>query len=148
MQTCQIGERAGVHLARAFGVPRPCQRDSVLLPDDFHSVNPDDDSMARLPGHPRRGIESITYILGEVEEERDRSGGRGIIAAADVEWMTARSRIINEDTPPGDGEGRMCSVQLWASLPGNRNLTDLRQEDKSRLDIVIATAPWLPATRS
>jgi redox-sensitive bicupin YhaK (pirin superfamily) len=62
--------------------------------------------------------------------------------------MTARSRITNEDTPKGDGEGRMGSVQLWPSLPGSHNLTDPRQENKSRLDIVIATATWLSATRS
>jgi redox-sensitive bicupin YhaK (pirin superfamily) len=62
--------------------------------------------------------------------------------------MTARSRITNKDTPQGDGEGRMGSVQLWPSLPGRHNLIDPRQENEGRLEIVIATATWLPATRS
>jgi redox-sensitive bicupin YhaK (pirin superfamily) len=62
--------------------------------------------------------------------------------------MTARSRITNKDTPQGDGEGRMSSIQLWPSLPGSHNLIDPRQENEGHLDIVIATATGPPATRS
>jgi quercetin 2,3-dioxygenase len=109
-------EGAGVHLHRAIGFGQPEQYDPFLLLDDFRSDRPDH-YLKGFPWHPHRGMETITYVLrGEVEHQ-DNLGNRGVIAAGDVQWMTAGSGIIHQEMPRGDRTGAMYGFQLWANLP-------------------------------
>ncbi|AFK63556.1 pirin domain-containing protein [Advenella kashmirensis WT001] len=47
--------------------------------------------------HPHRGFETITIAYKGEVEHRDSSGGGGIIAAGDVQWMTAGAGIMHDE---------------------------------------------------
>ena len=115
-------EGAGVHLRRAFGFGNTTEFDPFLLLDDFRNDVPED-YLAGFPWHPHRGIETITYVLAGTVEHGDSMGNRGVIAAGDVQWMTAGSGIIHQEMPKGDPAGRMHGFQLWANLPAALKMT-------------------------
>jgi len=121
-------EGAGVHLRRAFGFREVPQLDPFLLLDAFKSENPDDYKRG-FPWHPHRGIETITYVLDGDVEHGDSLGNRGIIAAGDVQWMTAGSGIIHQEMPKGNRRGQMWGFQLWSNLPAKDKMMDPRYRE-------------------
>jgi quercetin 2,3-dioxygenase len=121
-------EGAGVHLKRAFGFPYMPQLDPFLLLDDFHSANPADYRKG-FPWHPHRGIETISYMLEGEVEHGDSLGNRGVIAAGDVQWMTAGSGIVHQEMPRGQSDGRLWGFQLWANLPAAQKMMDPHYRD-------------------
>src|SRR2546422_1122099 len=133
-------EGAGVHLKRAFGFHEVPRLDPFLLLDAFHSENPDDYKRG-FPWHPHRGIETITYILDGDVEHGDSLGNSGIIAAGDVQWMTAGSGIIHQEMPKGDGKGQMWGFQLWANLPASGKMMDPRYREAKQAAIPRAKTP-------
>jgi Pirin len=48
--------------------------------------------------------------------------------AGDVQWMTAGSGILHQETPQGDPRGRMHGFQLWANLPSSLKMTAPRYQ--------------------
>jgi redox-sensitive bicupin YhaK (pirin superfamily) len=124
-------EGAGVHLERAFGFAQMPQLDPFLLLDAFRSENPEDYKRG-FPWHPHRGIETITYLLDGEVEHGDSLGNRGLIAAGDVQWMTAGSGIIHQEMPRGDGKGQMWGFQLWANLPARDKMMAPRYRELKR----------------
>ncbi len=124
-------EGAGVHLRRAFGFDEVPRLDPFLLLDAFRSDNPVDYRRG-FPWHPHRGIETITYVLAGEVEHGDSMGNRGLIAAGDVQWMTAGSGIIHQEMPKGDGEKRMWGFQLWANLPARDKMMEPRYREVER----------------
>jgi redox-sensitive bicupin YhaK (pirin superfamily) len=131
-------EGAGVHLRRAFGFGNTSDFDPFLLLDDFRSDSPED-YLAGFPWHPHRGIETITYVLAGTVEHGDSIGNSGVIAAGDVQWMTAGSGILHQEMPKGDGDGRMHGFQLWANLPAALKMTAPRYQEVKAADIVAVT---------
>ncbi|MHB8079071.1 MAG: pirin family protein [Candidatus Krumholzibacteriia bacterium] len=131
-------EGAGVNLHRAFGFGNTADFDPFLLLDDFRSERPED-YLAGFPWHPHRGIETITYVLAGEVEHGDSLGNRGIIAAGDVQWMTAGRGIIHQEMPRGDPAGRMHGFQLWANLPAALKLTAPRYQEVKAPDIPLVT---------
>ena len=127
-------EGAGVHLRRAFGFGNTQDFDPFLLLDDFRNDKPED-CLAGFPWHPHRGIETITYILSGNVEHGDSLGNQGVLAAGDVQWMTAGSGIIHQEMPRGDGDGKMHGFQLWANLPSSLKMTAPRYQDVQSTDI-------------
>jgi len=121
-------EGAGVRLKRAFGFREVPQLDPFLLLDTFRSDNPAD-YRAGFPWHPHRGIETITYVLAGEIEHGDSLGNRGVIAAGDVQWMTAGSGIIHQEMPRGDGRNQMSGFQLWANLPAKEKMMEPRYRE-------------------
>jgi redox-sensitive bicupin YhaK (pirin superfamily) len=121
-------EGAGVKLQRAFGFGRTREFDPFLLLDDFRNERPQD-YLAGFPWHPHRGIETITYVLAGSVEHGDSLGNKGIMAAGDVQWMTAGSGILHQEMPKGDERGRMHGFQLWANLPSSLKMTAPRYQD-------------------
>jgi quercetin 2,3-dioxygenase len=111
-----VVEGAGVHLHRAIGFAPPETTDPFLLLDDFRSDDPEQ-YRPGFPWHPHRGMETITYLLRGEVEHRDNLGNQGVIAAGDVQWMTAGSGIVHQEMPKGDATGAMYGFQLWANLP-------------------------------
>ena len=127
-------EGAGVHLRRAFGFGNTQDFDPFLLLDDFRNDKPED-YLAGFPWHPHRGIETITYILSGNVEHGDSLGNQGVLAAGDVQWMTAGSGIIHQEMPRGDRDGKMHGFQLWANLPSSLKMTTPRYQDVQATDI-------------
>ena len=127
-------EGAGVHLRRAFGFGNTQDFDPFLLLDDFRNDKPED-YLAGFPWHPHRGIETITYILSGKVEHGDSLGNQGVLAAGDVQWMTAGSGIIHQEMPRGDRDGKMHGFQLWANLPSSLKMTAPRYQDVQSADI-------------
>ena len=121
-------EGAGVHLHRAFGFGNTTDFDPFLLLDDFRNDQPED-YLAGFPWHPHRGIETITYVLAGTVEHGDSIGNRGVIAAGDIQWMTAGSGIIHQEMPQGDAAGRMYGFQLWSNLPASLKMTAPRYQE-------------------
>jgi quercetin 2,3-dioxygenase len=131
-------EGAGVHLRRAFGFDNTSDFDPFLLLDDFRNDIPQD-YLAGFPWHPHRGIETITYVLAGTVEHGDSMGNHGVIAAGDVQWMTAGRGIIHQEMPKGDQTGRMHGFQLWANLPAALKMTAPRYQEVKAADIPIVT---------
>jgi redox-sensitive bicupin YhaK (pirin superfamily) len=121
-------EGAGVKLRRAFGFGETGAYDPFLLLDDFRNDDPGQYAPG-FPWHPHRGIETITYMLHGRVEHGDSMGNKGVIAAGDVQWMTAGSGILHQEMPKGDPQGRMHGFQLWANLPASLKMTDPRYQD-------------------
>jgi redox-sensitive bicupin YhaK (pirin superfamily) len=129
-------EGAGVRLRRAFGFGNTSDFDPFLLLDDFRNERPED-YLAGFPWHPHRGIETITYVLAGTVEHGDSIGNRGVIAAGDVQWMTAGSGIVHQEMPKGDGAGRMHGFQLWANLPAALKMTAPRYQEVKAAEIPV-----------
>jgi len=129
-------EGAGVHLRRAFGFGNTSEFDPFLLFDDFRNERPED-YLAGFPWHPHRGIETITYVLAGTVEHGDSMGNSGVIAAGDVQWMTAGSGIIHQEMPQGDAHGRMHGFQLWANLPSSLKMTAPRYQEVKAPEIPV-----------
>jgi redox-sensitive bicupin YhaK (pirin superfamily) len=120
-------EGAGVRLHRAIGFGAPGTYDPFLLLDDFRSDEPADYRRG-FPWHPHRGMETITYMLRGEVEHGDSLGNRGVIAAGDVQWMSAGSGIIHQEMPRGDASGAMYGFQLWANLPAANKMGEPRYQ--------------------
>jgi redox-sensitive bicupin YhaK (pirin superfamily) len=131
-------EGAGVHLRRAFGFGANTDFDPFLLLDDFRNDVPDE-YLAGFPWHPHRGIETITYVLAGEVDHGDSMGNRGVIAAGDVQWMTAGRGIIHQEMPKGDPAGRMHGFQLWANLPSSLKMTAPRYQEIKAPEIPVVT---------
>jgi redox-sensitive bicupin YhaK (pirin superfamily) len=131
-------EGAGVHLRRAFGFGANTDFDPFLLLDDFRNDVPDE-YLAGFPWHPHRGIETITYVLAGEVDHGDSMGNRGVIAAGDVQWMTAGRGIIHQEMPKGDPAGRMHGFQLWANLPSALKMTAPRYQEIKAPEIPVVT---------
>ena len=133
-------EGAGVHLRRAFGFSEVPLFDPFLMLDDFRSDNPSH-YLSGFPWHPHRGIETITYVIDGSVEHGDSMGNKGVIAAGDLQWMTAGSGIIHQEMPKGDQLGYMGGFQLWANLPAARKMMEPRYRDvkSSHIPEVVLT---------
>jgi redox-sensitive bicupin YhaK (pirin superfamily) len=133
-------EGAGVHLHRAIGLGAPEEYDPFLLLDDFRSDVPADYRLG-FPWHPHRGMETITYVLRGEVEHRDNLGNRGVIAAGDLQWMSAGSGIIHQEMPKGDPDGAMHGFQLWANLPAAHKMSEPRYRGIVSAEIPEVTDP-------
>lgn len=134
MESMPAIEGAGVHLRRAFGSSEVPDFDPFLMLDDFRSDDPRH-YLKGFPWHPHRGIETITYVLNGSVEHGDSMGNTGIIAAGDVQWMTAGSGIIHQEMPKGDESGRMGGFQLWANLPASHKMMEPRYRGLTKEEI-------------
>ena len=131
-------EGAGVHLHRAFGFGDTRTFDPFLLLDDFRNDDPAQYTPG-FPWHPHRGIETITYMLHGRVEHGDSMGNKGVIAAGDVQWMTAGSGILHQEMPEGDPDGRMYGFQLWANLPRTNKMMVPRYQEIKDNQIPVVT---------
>ncbi len=136
LKSVPITEGAGVHLKRAVNSGRGQNLDPFLMLDDFHSDNPDDYRMG-FPWHPHRGMETITYVLSGVVEHRDSLGNKGVIGPGDIQWMTAGSGIIHQETPRGNEKGELWGLQLWTNLPAAHKMMPPRYREIKSEDIPL-----------
>lgn len=104
---------AGVSLVRVLSNRTVESYDPILMLDSFDSVNPED-YIAGFPMHPHRGIETISYVYQGRMTHRDSLGHEDTIGDGEVQWMTAGSGIMHEETLPASD--RMLGVQLWLNM--------------------------------
>ena len=116
-------EGAGVRLLRSFAPQVSNQFDPFLLFDHFAFNEPPEGALVGFPTHPHRGIETVTYMLTGTVHHRDSLGNSGIIAAGDVQWMTAGGGIMHAEMPRLDERSDNKGFQLWVNLPAARKMS-------------------------
>jgi redox-sensitive bicupin YhaK (pirin superfamily) len=107
----------------------------VLL-DEFKSRSKED-YIAGFPGHPHRGIETVTYMINGQFRHHDSRGGGGLLNPGSVQWMTAGRGIIHSEMPQLD-RGLLWGFQLWISLPARDKLTEPKYQH-----VTPDRIPWI-----
>ncbi len=70
--------------------------------------------------HPHRDMEIITYVISGAVEHRDSMGTRSVVAAGEVQRMTAGSGVRHSEFNPSD-EDPLHLLQIWI-MPRERGL--------------------------
>lgn len=81
--------------------------------------------------HPHRGFETVTLMFQGELEHRDSSGGGGIIAEGDVQWMTAASGVMHQEIFSeafSRQGGAFEMLQLWVNLPAKDKMNPPRYQ--------------------
>lgn len=76
--------------------------------------------------HPHKGFETVTIAYKGRIEHHDSSGGGGVIAEGDVQWMTAAGGILHKEFHEKEWSkqgGDFQMVQLWVNLPAKDKLS-------------------------
>ena len=117
----------------------------VVVPDDFAATSPfllmaEDwfEPPAGFPDHPHRGLQTVTIVLDGALEHRDHAGGRGALAAGDVQWMTAGRGVIHSEMP---AEGGVHTLQLWLNLPAAQKMSQASYRDQSASRTPVSSGP-------
>ncbi|XP_052075848.1 pirin-like [Mytilus californianus] len=72
---------------------------------------------AGFPDRPKRGVETVTYVLdGKLRHEDCSKQGTTIVHPGDVQYMLAGKGIKHCDVP--DDQNEVHGLQLWVDLPG------------------------------
>jgi redox-sensitive bicupin YhaK (pirin superfamily) len=118
-------EGEGFQVRRAFPAAQLMQLDPFLLLDEFGPVDYRPGEAKGAPDHPHRGFETVTYLLDGEFEHRDSFGGRGSLAAGDLQWMTAGSGLVHSEMPSAgfrERGGRLHGFQIWVNLPRSQKM--------------------------
>ncbi len=94
--------------------------------------------------HPHRGFETVTYMIDGTFQHRDSTGGGGLIADGDTQWMTAGSGILHIERPPEAlvaSGGLFHGIQLWVNLPASAKWVDPRYQDIGRDRVTLLSSP-------
>lgn len=116
----QTTDGAGVHLVRVLGKTTTEIYDPILMLDSFDSTNPEEYT-AGFPMHPHRGIETISLIVKGNMVHKDSLGNQDQITDGEVQWMTAGSGILHEETLPASE--RLLGLQLWLNMPAKDKMS-------------------------
>jgi len=132
-------EGAGVRLKRGFGGISK-EFDPFLLFDDFSGEH-EEDYVRGFPGHPHRGMETVTYILEGAVHHRDSLGNEGVIGAGDIQWMSAGSGILHEEMPETtEGKEGIQGFQLWVNLPRDKKMLPPQYRDIKSSEVPVVTS--------
>jgi quercetin 2,3-dioxygenase len=94
--------------------------------------------------HPHRGFETVTIVYSGEVEHRDSSGGGGKIGPGDVQWMTAASGVVHEESHGRDFArrgGLFEMVQLWVNLPAKDKMAPPRYQGITSTEIPTVNLP-------
>src|SRR5579883_2419077 len=93
-------EGEGFQVRRPFpGELGPELTDPFLLLDHLGAVEYAPGEAKGAPWHPHRGFETVTYIIDGAFQHHDSTGGGGLIADGDTQWMTAGAGILHDELP-------------------------------------------------
>jgi redox-sensitive bicupin YhaK (pirin superfamily) len=104
--------------------------DPFLLLDHFRVKPP-----AGFPDHPHRGFQTVTYMLKGKFRHRDNRGHEGIIAAGDMQWMTAGAGIVHSEMPATEGENE--GLQIWINLAAKNKFVPASYQEKRSTEIPV-----------
>lgn len=110
----------GVNIHRLSGRRLHQILNPFLMIDEINSDNAAD-YIGGFPEHPHRGFETITYMKAGRMRHRDHMGNEGVIAAGDVQWMTAGSGVLHSEIPEQQ-EGLLHGFQIWLNLPASEKM--------------------------
>ncbi len=97
-------------------------------------------SLRGVGKHPHKGFETVTIAYAGEVEHGDNAGNSGLIAAGDVQWMTAGKGIIHQEFHGKEFSklgGDFEMVQLWVNLPKAHKLTAPKYQSIQNKDIPI-----------
>jgi quercetin 2,3-dioxygenase len=105
---------------------------------------PPSDKSRGVSVHPHRGFETVTIAYKGKVAHHDSSGGGGVIAEGDVQWMTAASGILHkeyheENFSKQGGDFQM--VQLWVNLPAKDKMSKPKYQGITNTQIAKYTLP-------
>ena len=135
-----VREGAGVIVHRPFPTRQIDNIDPFLLLDHMGPNVYAPGSAKGFPDHPHRGFETVSYMLEGALEHRDSAGNKGVIAAGDVQWMTAGSGVVHSEMPEENFReqgGRLNGFQLWINLPKSDKMTAPRYQDTLSANIPV-----------
>ncbi|GAB4229773.1 MAG: pirin family protein [Elainellaceae cyanobacterium] len=113
-------EGAGFVVRRPFPKSTFSDFDPFLLLDELGPIDLEPGQAKGAPDHPHRGFETVSYVLSGRLEHKDSQGHTGVLAAGDVQWMTAGAGVVHSEMPEAEFAqtgGRMHGIQLWVNLP-------------------------------
>jgi redox-sensitive bicupin YhaK (pirin superfamily) len=117
--------------------------DPFLLLDHMGAVEYAPGEAMGTPWHPHRGFETVTYIIDGAFQHHDTTGGGGLIADGDTQWMTAGSGLQHIEQPPPElvaAGGLFHGVQLWVNLPRDQKWVPPRYQDINRNDVKLLSS--------
>ena len=133
-------EGEGFPVRRPFpGLARAAADPFVLL-DQMGEVQYAPGEAKGAPDHPHRGFETVTYMIDGEFVHRDSTGGGGVIANGDTQWMTAGAGIVHSEMPPERlirSGGLFHGVQLWVNLPADKKWSPPRYQDIAATSVAL-----------
>jgi len=103
-------------------------------------INSDDaaDYIGGFPTHGHRGFETITYMKAGRMRHRDHMGNEGVIAAGDIQWMTAGAGVLHSEMPEQE-QGLLHGFQIWLNLPSVDKMQPARYQEISKDKVIHHT---------
>ncbi len=133
-------EGAGVTVHRPFPTHNLDNIDPFLLLDHMGPIDYAPGQASGFPDHPHRGFETVSYMLEGALQHEDSAGNKGVIAAGDVQWMTAGSGLVHSEMPEENFRkkgGRLNGFQLWINLPQSDKMIAPRYQDTLSANIPV-----------
>lgn len=121
-----VGDGFRVHNFIPSGVTMQRMNPFIMLDYNSKFYFPPSETPRGVGVHPHRGFETVTIAYKGKVAHHDSSGGGGVIAEGDVQWMTAASGVLHkeyheEEFSKAGGDFQM--VQLWVNLPAKDKMT-------------------------
>lgn len=136
-------EGGGVPIRRPFpGLLSMNEADPFLLLDHAGPTLNGPGEAKGAPWHPHRGFETVTYMVDGELSHRDTTGGGGVIAEGETQWMTAGGGIQHEELPTERlyrRGGMFQAVQLWVNLPPALKMTTPRYQSITKESLRLLT---------
>src|SRR5262249_28254488 len=113
------------------------------LTDPFIFLSEDWFSPVGFEWHPHRGFETVTYVVDGALEHRDNAGGRGVLGAGDLQWVTAGRGVLHAEL--AHERRPVHTLQLWLNLPAAKKRVAPRYQDVRGTDAPVASAAGVEA---
>lgn len=135
-----VGDGFRVHNFIPSGYRMDMLRMDPFIMLDYNSVYnfPPSDQPKGVGVHPHRGFETVTIAYKGKVAHHDSSGGGGVIAEGDVQWMTAASGVLHKEYHEEEWSkkgGDFQMVQLWVNLPRKDKMSTPKYQAIKNIDI-------------
>ncbi|HEY6975324.1 MAG TPA: pirin family protein [Chitinophagaceae bacterium] len=135
-----VGDGFRVHNFIPGGYRLDMQRMNPFIMLDYNSkfYFPPSDKPRGVSVHPHRGFETVTIAYKGKVAHQDSSGGGGVIAEGDVQWMTAASGILHKEYHEENWSrqgGDFQMIQLWVNLPAKDKMSKPKYQALSNKQI-------------
>ena len=140
INSIQTYEGEGFPVRRPFPGLERSVADPFILLDQMGEVQYGVGEAKGAPDHPHRGFETVTYMIDGEFVHRDSTGGGGIIANGDTQWMTAGAGIVHSEMPPEKlvrSGGLFHGVQLWVNLPAAKKFSPPGYQDIAASSVIL-----------